>query len=55
MLALEPASPEWKITPPSPPEAGFRPKSIALPPKTDFFEKLSGMAVNLVAKKAVVG
>lgn len=45
---------QWKITPPSAPLPDFRARSVPLPPKKDFFEKLSGMAVNLVAKRAVV-
>lgn len=55
MIALAPVETEWKITPPAGPTLGFRPKSVALPQKTDFFEKMSGIAVNPVAKKAVVG
>lgn len=54
-VALAPVDTEWKITPPVTPSFDFRPKSVALPKKIDFFEKMSGMAVNMVAKKAVVG
>ncbi len=54
-LLLNAAESEWKITPPVAPEAGFRNRSIALPNKRDFFEKLCGLAINPVAKKAVVG
>ncbi len=52
---LTPDSDEWKaeITPA---EAAFkgRVKTVALPPKSNFFEGLKGMAVNAVAKKAVL-
>lgn len=54
IVALDAAGAEWNITPPDARPLDFRPRSVALPPKTDFFEKLSGMAVNAVAKKAVV-
>lgn len=52
---LTPESDEWKaeITPVEPVFKG-RVKPIALPPKSNFFEGLKGMAVNPVAKKAVV-
>jgi hypothetical protein len=55
MIALDAAASDWKIAPPDARPLGFRPRSAALPPKTDFFEKLSGMAINPAAKKAVVG
>ena len=45
----------WSITPPAAGASDFRAKSVGLPKKTDFFEKLAGVAVNTVAKKAVVG
>ncbi len=32
-----------------------RPNPTPLPPKTDFFEKLTGVAINTAAKRAVVG
>ncbi len=55
MIALAAAGAEWKVTPPSPCTPGFRPKSVALPQKTEFFERMSGMAINMTAGKAVVG
>jgi hypothetical protein len=54
-VALDAAGAEWKLAPPAPSSLGFRPRTTALPAKTDFFEKLTGVAVNPVAKKAVVG
>ncbi len=35
--------------------ASFKPQTVALPNKSSFFEKIRGIAVNLTAKKAVVG
>ncbi len=55
VVALDAAGAEWKVEPPEAAPLSFRPKTVALPSKTDFFEKLSGVAVNLAAKKAVVG
>ena len=46
---------EWNVTPPSPSAPGYRPRSVSLPPKRDFFEAISGLAVSRVAKAAVVG
>ena len=45
---------EWQVAPLAAPAAEYRPKSVALPSKTDFFEGLHGMAVSRVAKMAVV-
>jgi hypothetical protein len=52
-VLLEASQGEWKIEPPVP-AADFRAKSVAIPPKTDFFEKLSGVAINPLARKAAV-
>ena len=46
---------EWKATPPENFKFSPRPSPTALPSKTDFFEKLSGVAINTKAKKAVIG
>jgi hypothetical protein len=46
---------EWKVTPPSSPAADYRPRSVPLPPKRDFFDGINGLAVSRVAKVAVVG
>jgi hypothetical protein len=54
-VLLVPSEPEWRVTPPSAPAADFHPKTVSLPPKLDFFESLSGMAVSRAAKAAVIG
>ncbi len=46
---------EWKVSVPIVPAAAGRIKSVALPPKMDFFDGISGMAVNRVGKTAVIG
>jgi WD40 repeat protein len=46
---------EWHVTAPAASDAEFRGRSVALPPKSDFFEGITGMAVNRVAKAAAVG
>lgn len=46
----------WKVEIPKPSdEARFKPKTSGLPSKSNFFEKIKGVAVNLAAKKAAVG
>jgi len=55
VVPLQAPSSEWNITPPAAPESQLRVRSVGLPKKTDFFEKLAGVAINVVAKKAVVG
>jgi len=45
----------WKVAATKPADPGFEPKSVSLPPKSNFFEGLKGLAVNMKAKKAVVG
>jgi hypothetical protein len=55
VVVLDAAGAQWDITPPAADTSDFRAKSVALPQKTDFFEKLTGVAINPVAKKAVVG
>lgn len=47
----------WKVEVAKDASGGFgtKPKSCPLPPKTSFFEHFKGMAINPVAKKAVVG
>lgn len=54
-LSLLPAESEWKISLAAEPPADFHPKAVALPPKTDFFEHLTGMAANRASKSAIVG
>ena len=54
-ITLLPSGTEWKVTPPSSPASDYHPKSVPLPPKRDFFEGISGMAISRVAKAAVVG
>ena len=54
-IALSAVASEWNVSLQDAPKLEFRPKAVSLPKKTDFFEKLSGVAVNPVAKKAVVG
>ncbi|MGE0607607.1 MAG: SHD1 domain-containing protein [Pirellulales bacterium] len=46
----------WQVDPPDPGD-GFasKPKNVALPKKTSFFEALKGIAVNPAANKAAVG
>lgn len=51
---LDSADIKWQVTPPAAPSSDFHPKSVPLPPKKDFFEKLTGMAVNPTAKAAVI-
>ena len=47
---------DWAVEVPKP-AAGtaFKPKTAQLPPKTNFFEGIKGIAPNLAAKKAAVG
>ena len=45
----------WKITVPDAPAADFRPRSVPLAPRQDFWEGLNGMAVNSSGKVGVVG
>ena len=46
---------EWKCAVPAAPAPDYRPRSVSLPPKQDFFERFAGMAVSRVAPTAVVG
>ena len=46
---------EWHISLPAAAAYDYQPKSVALPPKADFFEGLTGLAVSRVAKTAIVG
>ena len=46
---------EWHASVPAAVAADFQPKSVALPPKADFFEGMTGVAVSRVANTAVVG
>ncbi len=58
LIPLGASSDEWKLEVlPSGEETQFksRMKTVALPPKTNFFEGVKGLAINPVAKKAVVG
>jgi WD40 repeat protein len=45
----------WKITVPDVPAADFRPRSVPLAPRQDFWEGLNGMAVSNSGKMGVVG
>jgi hypothetical protein len=53
-VKLMPPAGAWKIAVAKPDESGFEPKSAALPPKSNFFEAIKGVAVNLKARKAAV-
>ncbi|MBW3595817.1 MAG: hypothetical protein KY475_00925 [Planctomycetes bacterium] len=53
-VVMEAAQQGWEVTPPAP-AAAFKAKSVPLPQKKDFFEKFSRMAVNPLARKAVLG
>ncbi|MHB8897950.1 MAG: SHD1 domain-containing protein [Thermoguttaceae bacterium] len=54
-VPLTGAEEEWKAQPPTPLVFEPKPSPTGLPAKTDFFEKMAGVAINTVAKKAVVG
>ncbi len=45
----------WELATPEPAALDFRPRNVSLPPKANFFESMKGLAVNLLAQKAVVG
>ena len=53
-LLLDSEADEWKATVAPHPGWDSKPKTIVLPPRSDFFEATTGMAVNHVAQKAVV-
>ncbi len=53
-IRLESPGSEWTASVAPHPGWGARPTGVTLPAKTNFFEGLNGMAVNLAAKKAVV-
>ena len=55
IIDVNPASATWKLTPAASPATDLAAQIIRLPAKTDFFEKVSGLAVNAAAKRAVVG
>jgi hypothetical protein len=57
IISLGGETDEWKLEAPAAAESIFknRGKTVALPPKTNFFEGLKGLAINPVAKKAAVG
>ncbi|MBN2210498.1 MAG: hypothetical protein JW709_03800 [Sedimentisphaerales bacterium] len=46
---------DWSVTVPTIEPAKMHTLPVMLPPETDFFEKFSGMAINISAGKAVVG
>jgi len=56
-ISLAATNAEWKVIPPAPamPLFAKNPKAVSLPPKSNFFEGLTGLAVNPVSGKAVVG
>jgi hypothetical protein len=45
----------WNVTIPKTSDFDFHPRTLPLPGKRDLLERLSGLAINPVAKKAVVG
>jgi hypothetical protein len=55
-LALAPSGEGWKFPVPIPPAVTepLKPKAIAVPPKSNFFEALSGMVVNHDSTKALL-
>ena len=53
-ISLVSANAEWKLTPPTPPLFAKSPKAVTLPSKSNFFEGLTGLAINPAAQKAVV-
>ncbi len=55
LIPLQASDSEWQIRPPDVSGSDYRPRSVPLPHKKDFFEKLSGVAVSRDAKAAVVG
>jgi WD40 repeat protein len=55
LIPLEASDSAWQVTPPDVAASNFRPRSVPLPPKKEFFEKMSGLAVSRTAKAAVVG
>ncbi len=55
VILLQGTGSDWNATPPTPFEFSPRPNPTALPAKTDFFEGFTGVAINTVAKKAIVG
>jgi WD40 repeat protein len=55
VLDMTPAESTWKLTPPVTASGDLKPEVVRLPPKSDFFEKPTGLAISLPAKKAVVG
>lgn len=54
-VLLAPIDAPWNVSVPTAPALDYHPRSVALPPKSDFFEGLTGLAVSRVAKSAVVG
>lgn len=54
-VSLATGNDAWNVPLPEAPDAKFRPKSVPLEPKRDFFEDVTGVAVSRVAKMAVVG
>jgi hypothetical protein len=55
IIDINPASATWKLTPPAGPGGDLKPEIVRLPPKSDFFEKANRLAINVTAKRAVVG
>lgn len=53
-IRLESPGTDWTARVAPHPGWGVKPKTVTLPPKVDFFEGINGMAVNVVAKKALV-
>lgn len=53
LLADGPAA--WKVDVPAVEPLAFRLRTVPLPPKSDFFEKLKGVAVSQTTGRAVVG
>jgi WD40 repeat protein len=55
IIDINPASGTWKLPPSAGPGGDLKPQIIRLPAKTDFFEKVNGLTVSVVANRAVVG
>jgi WD40 repeat protein len=45
----------WNVVVSTLPPLDFKPRSVAVPPRQDFWEGLNGMAVNLKARRGVIG
>jgi WD40 repeat protein len=55
VVDITPAESTWKLSLNAAAAGELKPAVVRLPPKTDFFEKPTGLAISLPAKKAVIG